>query len=118
MAKETFLIKSVFRSFLPTESGVYVFRSEPGEALYIGKAKNLKARVSSYFSTELGDKTLKMVAGSFTVETLTTGSEFEAILLEAKLINKFKPRYNIELRDNKSPIYIRLSKDKYPILTS
>ena len=118
MAKETFLIKSAFRSRLPTESGVYVFRSEPGEALYIGKAKNLKARVSSYFSTELGDKTLKMVAGSFTVETLTTGSEFEAILLEAKLINMFKPKYNIELRDDKSPIYIRLSKDKYPILTS
>src|SRR3989344_3806743 len=116
MAKSNFFINRLSAGKISTESGVYLFKTIAGAILYIGKAKNLRNRVSSYFSGNLEYKTRSMVSKANSVETLTVGSEFEAMLLEARLINKFRPKYNIELRDDKSPIYIVATKDTYPLL--
>jgi excinuclease ABC subunit C len=103
---------------LPTRPGVYRMFDEAGEILYVGKAKNLKNRVSSYFrTTALDSKTLALVSRIHQVETTVTGSETEALLLEQSLIKELKPPYNIVFRDDKSYPYIFLSsEDKYPRL--
>jgi excinuclease ABC subunit C len=107
-----------FLKTLPTRPGVYRMFDEAGEVLYVGKAKNLKNRVSSYFrSTALDSKTLALVSRIETVETTVTGSETEALLLEQSLIKEYKPPYNIVFRDDKSYPYIFLStEDEFPRL--
>jgi excinuclease ABC subunit C len=104
--------KSNIRSF-PETPGIYIF-FEKSTPIYIGKAINLKRRVSSYFSKNIFGKTLAMVNSSTKISYIKTGSEFEAILLEAKLIKKYKPKYNAELKDDKNPIYITISKEDFP----
>ena len=91
---------------------------EEGEVLYVGKAKNLKNRVSSYFrSTALDSKTMALVSRIHDVEITVTASETEALLLEQSLIKELKPPYNIVFRDDKSYPFIYLSsEDKYPRL--
>ena len=107
-----------FLQTLPTRPGVYRMCDEAGDVLYVGKAKSLKNRVSSYFrSTALDSKTLALVGRIARVETTVTGSETEALLLEQSLIKEYKPPYNIVFRDDKSYPYIYLSsEDKYPRL--
>lgn len=82
----------------------------------MGKAKSLKHRVSSYFQPpiNLGPKTQKLVSQIATIEYIEVNSEIEALLLESKLINRFKPQYNIALKDDKSPYYIHITKEKFP----
>lgn len=82
----------------------------------MGKAKSLKNRVASYFQppVNLGPKTQKLVSQIATIEYIEVNSEIEALLLESKLINRFKPQYNIALKDDKSPYYIHISKEKFP----
>jgi excinuclease ABC subunit C len=82
----------------------------------VGKAKNLKSRVSSYFQppVRLGPKTAKLVSLIKTIEYIEVNSEIEALLLESRLIKKFKPQYNISSKDDKSPYYIHLTQEKYP----
>lgn len=97
--------------------GVYKMLSEHGEVLYIGKAKNLKKRVSNYILNNLSTRISRMVFLTRFVETINTKTEAEALLLEANLIKKVQPRFNILLRDDKSYPYIRLTKHEYPQLT-
>jgi len=105
-----------FLSRLTRRPGVYQMRDSAGELLYIGKAKNLKNRVSSYFrSTGLTVKTQALVAKIADIDITVTNSETEALLLEQNLIKQYRPPYNILLRDDKSYPYIFVSdKDDYP----
>lgn len=107
-----------FLKNLTTRPGVYRMLDEAGKTLYVGKAGNLKNRVSSYFRTRaLDSKTMALVNRISNVETTVTSSETEALLLEQSLIKELAPPYNILLRDDKSYPYIYLSsEDTYPRL--
>ncbi len=96
---------------LPHLPGVYIYRNEKGDVLYVGKAKDLKKRVSQYFVRDdaVGAKTTILVSQIHSIETKTTDSEFDALLLEAKLIRSFLPKYNVIARDDKSPLYIAIT---------
>ena len=105
----------------PPGPGVYLFKDPGGRILYVGKAKNLKRRLASYFrqgEMSLAVKTRAMLAAAASLDTLVTATEKEALLLEAGLIKKHKPRFNIVLRDDKSFILFKLEKRaEYPRLT-
>jgi excinuclease ABC subunit C len=101
-----------FARLLPNQPGVYRMLDRKGDALYVGKARNLKARVSAY--TRLGghnNRIAAMIALTASMEFLTTATEAEALLLEANLIKKLKPRFNVTLRDDKSFPYILIARD-------
>ena len=102
-----------------TRPGVYQMLSASGEILYVGKARNLKKRVSSYFrKSGLAPKTAALMSHVAKVEVITTHTENEALILESNLIKKHRPRYNILLRDDKSYPYIYLSANqKFPRLS-
>ncbi|SFG13903.1 Excinuclease ABC subunit C [Neptunomonas qingdaonensis] len=108
-----------FLAQLTPRPGVYQMQNTAGELLYIGKAKNLKKRVSSYFrTTGLTVKTKALVSHIANIEITVTNSETEALLLEQSLIKEYRPPYNILLRDDKSYPYIFVSeKEDYPVLT-
>ena len=102
---------------LPNLPGVYKMLDRSGEILYVGKAKSLKNRVSSYFSGAIEHpKTQALVARIFDIETIITRGEAEALLLEQNLIKENRPPYNIILRDDKSYLYLYVSGDKFPRL--
>lgn len=103
-------------ALLPLLPGVYQMFDGSGEIIYIGKAKALKNRVSQYFVNLASHtpKTLKMVSQVDHFETIITGTEFEALLLECALIKKHKPKYNILLKDDKGYPFLRLSSEEYP----
>ena len=109
---------SSFLKHLTTRPGVYRMLGADGEVLYVGKAKNLKNRVSNYFrTTALDAKTLALVSHICDVEYTITNSETEALLHEQTLIKELKPPYNIDFKDDKSYPYIFLSsRDEYPRL--
>ena len=109
---------AAFIKRLPSRPGVYRMFDQEESILYVGKAKNLKNRVSSYFrSNALDSKTMALVSRIQNVETTVTGSETEALLLEQSLIKEYKPPYNIVFRDDKSYPYILLTTDdEYPRL--
>lgn len=119
MASEKFdVLKERIREY-PTHSGVYLMKSSADKIIYVGKAKNLRSRVKSYFndSKDHSAKTRALVQNIFEIEYLLTKTEVEAFLLEASLIKKHRPKYNIRLKDDKSYPYIQLSwKDDYPRL--
>jgi excinuclease ABC subunit C len=110
----------ILRAFvkeLPTQSGVYLMKSQIDKILYVGKAKNLKNRVRSYFveAEQTSPKTRLLVTQIHKVEFILTKTEVEAFLLEASLIKKHRPKYNIRLKDDKTYPYIRVSaKDAFP----
>ena len=94
---------------LPTRPGVYRMQDKRGDVLYVGKARSLKARVGAYVQmNRLPHRLLRMVAQTRSMTIVTTGSEAEALLLEAQLIKKFRPAYNVLLRDDKSFPFILL----------
>lgn len=102
---------------LPNDPGVYLMKNKTDKIIYVGKAKDLRARVRSYFqnSKHISAKTVYLVNQIQHIDYLVTKSEVEAFLLEASLIKKHRPRYNIRLKDDKSYPYIRCSlKDKFP----
>lgn len=107
-------------SHMTPQPGVYKMLGKDGELLYVGKAKNLKNRVSSYFvKTIEHPKTQALVARIVDIETLVVRSETEALLLEQNLIKQHRPPYNIMLRDDKSYVYIFISADQpYPRIAS
>lgn len=107
-----------FLAELTRRPGVYQMLDESGKVLYVGKAKNLKNRVSSYFrNTGLSIKTRSLMDKAMDVQVTVTGSETEALLLEQNLIKSLKPPYNILLRDDKSYPFIFLTeKDSFPAL--
>lgn len=94
----------------PSGPGVYLMKGAKAELLYVGKAKNLRSRVRSYFQDSIhhGAKTQHLVTQICDIEFLRTGSELEALLLENNLIKKWKPKYNIRLRDDKTYPYVKL----------
>lgn len=96
---------------LPTQPGVYIFRDAAGEIIYVGKAKSLRARVRSYFNRgqDHSPKTRELIKRIADLETIVVGSEVEALLLEANLIKAHKPRFNIQLRDDKRYPYIKVT---------
>jgi len=104
---------------VPRVPGVYIFWDKQGQEIYIGKATNLKSRLSSYFSGKLFYKTKLMMSEAHRLTFIKTSSEFEALLLEANLVRGAMPKYNVQLKDDKSPIYIVITKDKFPrVLTA
>lgn len=103
-----------FLKEIPESPGVYIFKNSSGEKVYVGKAKNLKSRVSSYFHAHITGKTKLMIKEAISLEFINAYNEFDAILLEANLIRKFYPKYNLELKDDRSPLYIAITKEKYP----
>lgn len=96
---------------LPAQPGVYVFKDETGKPIYVGKAKSLRSRVRSYFleSRALDDKRDLMLEAAHDLETILVDNEHEAMALENNLIKRYKPRYNILLRDDKSYPYIKFT---------
>ncbi len=98
----------------PTSSGVYLWRNEENTVIYVGKAKNLKNRLSSYFSGQKELKTRLLISHAASIEYITTLNEYEALILENNLIKKYTPRYNINLKDGKSYPVLRITKEDYP----
>ncbi|MEG2351347.1 MAG: excinuclease ABC subunit UvrC, partial [Bacilli bacterium] len=103
-------------SLLTSEPGCYLMKNSSNQIIYVGKAKNLKRRVSSYFNKEHTGKTKALVENIVDFEYIVTTSEVEALLLEINLIKKYTPKYNILLKDNKMYPYIEITGDKYPRL--
>ena len=100
---------------MPSEPGVYRYYDKKGELLYVGKAKNLKNRVLSYFNkSQLGYKTRMMVSKIVRLETTVVNSEYDALLLENNLIKEYQPFYNILLKDDKSYPWICIKKEPFP----
>ena len=101
---------------VPTKPGVYFFKDGNGEIIYIGKAKHLRNRVRSYFqqSKHQSAKNISMIKRIVDVEWIVVGSEVEALLTEANLIKQHQPHYNVNLKDDKSFPYIRITKEPYP----
>ena len=98
----------------PSSSGVYLWRNRQGDVIYVGKAKNLKNRLTSYFSGSKDIKTKLLVAHADSIEYITTANEYEAFLLENNLIKKHNPRYNIDLKDGKSYPVLRITNEDFP----
>lgn len=100
---------------MPSEPGVYRYYDKKGEILYVGKAKNLKNRVLSYFNkSQIGYKTQMMVSKIVRLETTVVNSEYDALLLENNLIKEYQPFYNILLKDDKSYPWICIKKEPFP----
>ena len=101
---------------IPQQPGIYIYKDKFGSIIYVGKAINLKKRVSQYFHRDdaLGPKTKTLVAQIATIETQTVGSEIEALILESSYIKKYHPKYNSLLKDDRSYQYICITKDKLP----
>ena len=97
---------------LPAKPGVYRMLDAKGDALYVGKARDISKRVPSYTRpTNLNGRLMRMVSETISLEIIVTATEVEALLLESNLIKKLRPRFNILLRDDKSFAHILLSKD-------
>ncbi len=103
---------------LPASPGVYQFRNDSGTVIYVGKAKNLRSRVRSYFgkSSNLSGKTRILVNRIADVDVIITSSEVEALILENNLIKELKPRYNINLKDDKTYPYLVITSEPFPRL--
>ena len=103
-------------SELPHDPGVYKFFNSQKELIYVGKAKDLRKRVASYFTKQhgLNRKTRKLVSEVEVIDFVASGSEFDALLLENNLINENQPKYNILLKDDKSFPFICVTKERFP----
>lgn len=105
---------------LPSDPGVYFYKDATGKIIYIGKAAVLKNRVRSYFqnSRHLDPKTKLLVADIADLDWITVASEVEALFLESEFIKRYKPKYNVELRDDKHWIYLKITtQDKFPVVS-
>jgi excinuclease ABC subunit C len=99
---------------LPDSPGVYVMKDDSGEVLYVGKAGNLKRRVSSYFLRPHEYRLEKLVQSIDKIQFYCTDTAIEALILEAELIKKYKPFYNVREKDDKSFLYVEITKEKFP----
>ena len=101
---------------LPTSAGIYLHKNLSGRIIYVGKALSLRSRVSSYFGSS-ADRKAQMVAHDSTkVDFIVTKSELEALILEANLIKRYKPRFNVVLKDDKSYPFLKLTNEEYPMI--
>lgn len=103
-------------SLLPEKPGCYLHKDKEGNIIYVGKAKNLKRRVSSYFNRIHTGKTKALVDNIVDFDYIITSSEIESLILEINLIKKYNPKYNVLLKDDKTYPYILLTNDNYPSL--
>ena len=101
---------------LPTQPGCYLFHAPDGEVIYVGKAINLRSRVRSYFSGAAQQKARLTSQRAARLEFIVTKSEVEALVLESNLIKRYKPFYNVLLKDDKSYPFLKLTKEEYPML--
>jgi len=101
---------------VPTKPGSYQMKNKDGIIIYVGKAKNLKNRLKSYFTGTVSGKTAMLVNDIIDFEYIVTSTELESLILEITLIKKYNPKYNILLKDDKSYPYIELTNEKYPRL--
>ncbi len=102
---------------LPNKPGVYIMRDSAGTIIYIGKAKSLVKRVKSYFREKLDRPKTQILMSHFdSLEYIITNSEKEALILEANLIKKHRPRYNVQLKDDKRYPYVKITSEKFPRL--
>lgn len=101
---------------IPTDPGIYKYMDEHGTILYVGKAKNIRKRISSYFGEKKNQlyKTRALVRNADHLEFTVVDTEQDALLLESTLIKKFQPRYNVNLKDGKSYTYICIKKERFP----
>src|SRR5438309_11504152 len=101
---------------LPTQPGVYLYKDEGGKVLYVGKAKNLRSRVRSYFNEDrLAEaKTGTLISEARDIDYILVDNEKEALALENNLIKQYQPRYNVLLRDDKTYPYIKLTNERHP----
>jgi len=103
---------------LPDSCGVYLMKDRDGKVIYIGKAISLKKRVGSYFKkNQISSKQDVLVKQVKDIDYIPTASEIEALLLEADLIKRFKPKYNISLRDDKTFPFIKITQEKFPAIS-
>ena len=100
---------------MPETPGVYQYFNKEGVIIYVGKAKNLKRRVSSYFTKDHDSvKTKVLVKNIYDLKYIVVNSETDALLLENNLIKQYQPRYNVLLKDGKSYPWLCISKEEYP----
>src|SRR4028119_2152888 len=101
---------------LPGSPGCYIYKDEGGNVLYVGKAVSLKNRVRSYFqeSTRHGARIARLVSKVRDIETIVVDTEIEALVLECNLIKRYRPPYNVRMRDDKTYPYITITKEKFP----
>ena len=100
---------------IPKNPGVYFFKNKNNEIIYIGKAKNLKNRVNSYFNKSNQDtKSKVMISHALDIEYLVVENEIKALVTEANMIKEYKPKYNILLKDDKTFPYIIITNEDYP----
>lgn len=112
MEKEQF---KQIQSSLPSNPGIYQYFDEKGQLLYVGKAKNIKKRVSSYFlATQDSQKTIELVQKIKDIQYTLVDSEHDAFILENELIKNYQPKYNINLKDDKTYPYIVIKKEAFP----
>lgn len=105
----------IHESQVPKKPGIYIYKDKDGSVIYVGKAVDLYSRVSSYFSKSWHDiKTTKLVENIADIETVIVESEIEALILEANLIKKFMPHYNIRLTDDKDYLYVVITDEQFP----
>lgn len=114
MTKSKFIDEKL--SLLPEQPGCYMMKDRQGTVIYVGKAKNLRNRVRSYFTGTHDTKTQALVNEIADFEYIVTSSEIEALLLEINLIKQYDPKYNVMLKDDKSYPYIKITAEKYPRL--
>jgi excinuclease ABC subunit C len=102
-------------NLIPKESGCYIFKDKKDKVIYVGKAKNLRKRVSNYNrNNNLDIKTKYLISKIDSIDYVVTDNEIEAFILENTLIKKYKPKYNIDLKDSKNYAYIKLTDEVYP----
>lgn len=108
-------LKDIVRH-MPDSPGVYIFRDVQRRIIYIGKAKSLKKRVQSYFGRFLASKTQAMVSRIADIEYKLCRTESLALILESGLVHKYKPKYNVSLRDDKSFPFVKITNEKFPVV--
>ena len=94
---------------LPTKPGVYLFKDRNGVIIYVGKARVLRKRVASYFKPNPDIKTGILLDRLYDIDYITTASELDALILEDELVKKYRPRYNVALKDDKAYPYLKLT---------
>ena len=106
-------VKSILKT-IPSDPGVYQYFDDKGEIIYVGKAKNLKRRVSSYFNKQQSGKVKVLVSRIADIKFTIVANEMEALLLENNFIKQYKPRYNVMLKDDKTYPWICIKNERFP----
>lgn len=110
------MVFDISKITIPSQPGVYLMKDKDDKVIYIGKAKNLRNRIRSYFLKNQNYKTEKLVEKIHDIEFILTDNEAEAFLLESNMIKRYRPVYNIELKDQQRYTYLRLTNEQYPRL--